>query len=137
MANSLAKAITPPAVISLVGDLGAGKTTFTKGLGKAYGVSEFITSPTFTILNEYKDSKTKLYHFDMYRLSSFEEAAETGFLEYFDLNLLDGITVVEWASNTVGILPKVYYQISIAKLDEEDERKITFEKVEKKWKFCL
>lgn len=132
VAKAIAKTIFPPAVISLVGDLGAGKTTFTKGLGQAYEIDEFITSPTFTILNEYKDGQTKLYHFDMYRLSGLDEAAETGFLEYFDLNTLDGITVVEWASNTPGILPKTHYEISIEKLDEEDKRKISFEKVEQK-----
>lgn len=135
VATSLAKVITPPAVLSLVGDLGAGKTTFTKGLGKAYEINEFITSPTFTILNEYNEGKTKLYHFDMYRLSSFEEAVETGFLEYFDLDTLEGITVVEWASNTPEILPKSYYQVTILKLDDEEKRKIIFEKVEQKWKY--
>lgn len=136
VATTLAKVIVPPAVISLVGDLGAGKTTFAKGLGKAYEINEFITSPTFTILNEYTEGKIKLYHFDMYRLSSFEEAVETGFLEYFDLDNLNGVTVVEWASNTPEILPKTYFQITILKLDEDDEkRKIIFENVEKKWKY--
>lgn len=132
VSTSLAKAIKAPAVISLVGDLGAGKTTFTKGLGKAYGVNEFITSPTFTILNEYTQGKTNLYHFDMYRMSSYEEAVETGFLEYFDLDTLNGVTVVEWASNTPGILPKEFYQLTIEKQDDEDKRKITFEKVVQK-----
>ncbi len=130
-AKTLAKTLKVPSVVSLVGDLGAGKTTFAKGFGQAFGIKEFITSPTFTILNEYKQGDVNLFHFDMYRLESYEEAAETGFLEYFDLKTLNGVTVVEWASNTQGILPEKYYQITLEKISDE-KRKIIFELVEKK-----
>jgi tRNA threonylcarbamoyladenosine biosynthesis protein TsaE len=130
-AKAFAKIITVPSVVSLVGNLGAGKTTLTQGFGEAFGIKDFITSPTFTILNEYKQGDINLYHFDMYRLESYEEAAETGFLEYFDLKTLDGITIVEWASNTQEILPEKYYQITLERIDDE-KRKIIFETVEKK-----
>lgn len=130
-AKAFAKIITAPSVVSLVGDLGAGKTTLAQGFGQALGIKEFITSPTFTILNEYRQGEVNLFHFDMYRLESYDEAVETGFLEYFDLESLNGITIVEWASNTEGILPKTYFQITLEKISDE-ERKIIFEKVEKK-----
>ena len=118
VASKLAKTLKKPLVISLVGDLGAGKTTFTKGFALGLGIDENITSPTFTILNEYK-GENNLYHFDMYRLSSKEEADELGFEEYFDLSKLDGITVVEWAENVKGLLPNLHTEIEIRKVDDE------------------
>ena len=118
IAEKYAKSIKSPCVISLVGDLGAGKTTFSKGFAKGMGVKEIVTSPTFTILNEYKGDKMPLYHFDMYRLSSMEEAEGCGFLEYFDLSKLDGVVLVEWAENVKGLLPALHIEISFKKLDE-------------------
>lgn len=136
VAKKLCKVLPVPSVVSLVGDLGAGKTTFTKGIADALEIEEMITSPTFTILNEYKNGHTPLYHFDMYRLESEGEAREVGFETYFDLKTLDGITIVEWAENVKGLLPKHHYVVTIEKLGE-DKRKIIFEelKEEKKWKF--
>ena len=128
LAETVAKSLKKPTVVSLVGDLGAGKTTFTKGFAKGLGIEKMVTSPTFTILNEYLDGKTKLYHFDMYRLESEEEARAVGFESYFDLAHLDGHTIVEWAENTKGILPKTYMQITLEKLGD-DERKITIEQI--------
>lgn len=126
VAEKLAKTIKAPCVISLVGDLGAGKTTFTKGFAKGLGVKDIVTSPTFTLFNEYLDQPTKLYHFDMYRISGDEEIKELGFEEYFDLKKLDGITLVEWAENTPEIMPKKYSKITFEKLDDE-KRKIIIE----------
>ena len=119
IAEKYAKSIKSPCVISLVGDLGAGKTTFSKGFAKGLGVKEIITSPTFTILNEYNSGRMPLYHFDMYRLSSLEEAEGCGFLEYFDLSKLDGIVLVEWAKNVPGILPTLHIQVNFKKIDDE------------------
>lgn len=124
LAEKFAISLKLPAVVSLVGDLGAGKTTFTKGFAKGLGIEKMVTSPTFTILNEYTDSKTHMYHFDMYRLESEEEARAVGFETYFDLESLDGVTIVEWAENTPGILPETYYQVTLDKIDD-DSRKIT------------
>lgn len=126
LAEKLAKSLTVPTVVSLVGYLGAGKTTFTKGFAKGLNIEKMVTSPTFTILNEYLEGKTKLYHFDMYRLESEEEARAVGFENYFDLKHLDGITVVEWAENTKGILPKQFLEITFEKVDD-DTRKIIIE----------
>lgn len=125
-AKKIAKSLQKPLVISLVGDLGAGKTTFTKGFALGLGFDENITSPTFTILNEYKSEKNNLYHFDMYRLSSKDEALELGFEEYFDLTKLNGYTLVEWAENVEGLLPQKHVEITIKKLNE-NSREIYFE----------
>ena len=119
IAEKLAKSTFVPSVISLVGDLGAGKTTFTKEFIRARGVGETVTSPTYTYLNEYNaPDGTKIYHFDLYRLSSLEEAHELGFAEYFDLTKLDGIVLVEWASNCAGILPLRHFEVEINKTGE-------------------
>lgn len=126
--QKLATILNVPQVVSLVGDLGAGKTTFAKGFAKGLGIAKMVTSPTFTILNEYLEGKTKMYHFDMYRLESEEEARAVGFESYFDLATLDGITLVEWAENTKGILPKSFYQVTIEKVSD-DERKILIEQI--------
>lgn len=117
IAKKYAESIKSPCVISLVGDLGAGKTTFSKGFAEGFGVGEVVTSPTFTIMNEY-EGKMPLYHFDMYRLSSMEEAIGAGFEEYFDLSKLKGVVLVEWASNVEGLLPAMHVEISFKKLDE-------------------
>lgn len=123
VAEKFASSVSAPCVISLVGDLGAGKTTFSKGFAKGLGVKEVVTSPTFAILNEYQGKTTKLYHFDLYRLSGLEEAHAMGFEEYFDLTRLDGIVLVEWASNTEGLIPMRHYEINIEKVSD-NERKI-------------
>ena len=128
LAKKIATSIEKPAIVSLVGDLGAGKTTFTKGFAKGLGIEKMVTSPTFTILNEYTESKINMYHFDMYRLESEEEARTVGFETYFDLDSLDGVTVVEWAENTPGILPQKYYQVTLDIIDD-DSRKVTIESI--------
>lgn len=124
-AENLAKQIVAPKIIVLSGDLGAGKTTFSKGFAKGLGISETITSPTFTLLNEYSGDKN-LYHFDMYRLSSKEEAYELGFENYFENN--DGIILVEWAENVKGLFTPPYLKILIEKIDE-NKRKFTLEEI--------
>ncbi len=124
-AEKLAKQIVAPKIIVLSGDLGAGKTTFSKGFAKGLGISETITSPTFTLLNEYSGDKN-LYHFDMYRLSSKEEAYELGFENYFENN--DGIILVEWAENVKGLFTPPYLKVLIEKIDE-NKRKFTLEEI--------
>ena len=123
VAEKYAQSINSPVVISLVGDLGAGKTTFTKGFCKGLGIDDLVTSPTFTIMNDYTSGRMPLYHFDMYRLGSKEEAEELGFAEYFDLRKLKGISIVEWAENVKGLLPALYVEIVFTKIDE-NKRKI-------------
>lgn len=118
IAEKYAKSINAPCVISLVGDLGAGKTTFAKGFALGMGITDTITSPTFTIMNEYVGGRMPLYHFDMYRLSSKEEAINCGFEEYFDLSKLKGVVLVEWAENVKGLLPALHIEIKFEKVDD-------------------
>ena len=114
---SLAKTVGSKVVFTLVGDLGAGKTHFVKGFVKGLGSEELVTSPTFTLLNVYEGGKVPVYHFDMYRLSSREEAEELGFDEYFDLSSLDGIVFVEWPSQVEGMITCPHIEIEITKID--------------------
>ena len=102
-------------VVVLNGDLGAGKTTFTKGLCKALGVTENVTSPTFTLMNIYKSGRLNLYHFDMYRIEDESEALELGLDEFFNSN---GVCVIEWAENIRNMIPKNHITINITKLGE-------------------
>lgn len=91
----LAKLMTNGGVILLDGDLGTGKTVFTKGIAKAIGIEGYITSPTFTLVNEY-DGEKKLSHFDLYRINSLEELDDIGFWDYIEE---DSFVVIEWAKN--------------------------------------
>ena len=126
IAKSFAKALKSGDVICLSGDLGAGKTAFAAGLAKGLGVNEYVSSPTFTILNCY-DGDLPLYHFDVYRISESEELIDIGFDEYISG---DGISVVEWAELIEDILPLPRYEVKITKnLDiHDDYREISIEK---------
>jgi tRNA threonylcarbamoyladenosine biosynthesis protein TsaE len=98
-------------IISLNGDLGTGKTAFTSGIAEALGINCYITSPTFTIVNEYKGN-IPLYHFDAYRIGSYEEMFDIGFEEYVENN---GIIVIEWADLIKEVLPPEHIRIDINK----------------------
>ena len=111
-------------VICLYGDLGAGKTAFVQGLAKGLGVTEYITSPTFTIVNVYESGKLPLYHFDMYRLADCDEAYEIGYEEYV---YGGGISVIEWPENIADILPENRYDITISK---DNDKGVNFRKIE-------
>ena len=115
--RELAGELGPGSVVALYGDLGAGKTAFVRGLARGLDIRESVSSPTFTIVNEYP-GRIPLFHFDMYRLSSKEEAINCGFEEYFDLSKLKGVVIVEWASNTEGLLPTLHVEIELKKLDD-------------------
>ena len=123
IAEKLVKSIKIPAIILLHGDLGAGKTHFVKGLAKGAKSKGQVTSPTFTIMNCY-EGKYPIYHFDMYRLSSADEAIESGLEEYFDLTSLKGISVVEWPENVQGLIKGRIIDITIEKMEEENSRTI-------------
>ncbi|WP_026569146.1 tRNA (adenosine(37)-N6)-threonylcarbamoyltransferase complex ATPase subunit type 1 TsaE [Sediminibacillus terrae] len=115
----LALLLKPNDVLTLEGDLGAGKTTFTKGLGAGLGVRRTINSPTFTIVKEYT-GELPLYHMDVYRLEDSDE--DIGFDEYFHGG---GVTVIEWAHYIADFLPDHRLDIDI-RLNEQQEREITF-----------
>ena len=101
--EELARTLKPGDVIALIGDLGTGKTTLTKYIARELGIMQAITSPTFTIICEYKDGRLPLYHFDVYRLSSADEMLELGYAEYF---FGDGVCIVEWADKIEELLPE-------------------------------
>ncbi|AUN15799.1 P-loop ATPases [[Clostridium] sordellii] len=105
----LGQMVTPKSVICLIGDLGAGKTTMTQSLAKALEVDDYITSPTFTIVNEY-EGRIPLYHFDVYRIGSSDEMYDIGFDEYIDG---DGVCIIEWANLIEDILPNEYLYIEM------------------------
>ena len=107
--SKLGELLTPKSVICLIGDLGAGKTTMTQSLARALGVDDYITSPTFTIVNEY-EGRMPLYHFDVYRIGSSEEMYDIGFDEYIDG---DGVCIIEWANLIEDILPDEYLYIEM------------------------
>lgn len=123
LAKKFSRLLKGGEVILLSGDLGAGKTTFTKFLLKALGVKDEVTSPTFTIMHEYKTKKYDIYHFDMYRLSSGTEAIEFGLEEYIYGGNNRKIVVIEWAENIKDILNGKFIEISI-KLKDDDIRTI-------------
>lgn len=119
----LGQLLFPGSIVCLTGDLGAGKTAFTQGIGKGLGISEHIVSPTYTIINEYTSGRIPLYHFDVYRLGSSDEMYELGCDEYF---YGDGATVLEWADNVDDVIPNEKLWITIRKLENPDEREIVF-----------
>ena len=119
---ALGKIINPGTVIAYRGDLGAGKTAFTRGLAKGLGCTEIVTSPTYTIVNEYLGGRIPLFHFDMYRLRSSDDLFDIGWEDYLERG---GVCAVEWSENVDDAMEDALY-ITIEKLGEES-RKITVE----------
>jgi len=99
-------------VFALIGDLGVGKTVFTKGLAAGLGITEPVSSPTFTIVQIYEGGRLPFYHFDVYRISDVEEMEEIGYEDYI---YGDGISLIEWADLIADILPEHYTRITIEK----------------------
>ncbi|WP_350300961.1 tRNA (adenosine(37)-N6)-threonylcarbamoyltransferase complex ATPase subunit type 1 TsaE [Peribacillus frigoritolerans] len=129
-AHRLAEKLSSGDVLALEGDLGAGKTAFTKGLAKGLGVTRMVNSPTFTIIKEYM-GRLPLYHMDVYRVSESEE--DLGFDEYFDG---DGVTVVEWAHLIKDHLPEEILNIYIYRLGDTSRRIVLEAKGERYVKLC-
>lgn len=115
-------------VYTMVGDLGVGKTVFTQGLAKGLGIEEPISSPTFTIIQEYEGTKMPFYHFDVYRIGDIEEMDEIGFEDYI---YGDGVCMIEWANLIEEILPERRTEIIIEKDLERgfEYRRVTIEEV--------
>ena len=118
-------------ILALSGELGSGKTCFTAGLARGLGVSENyqITSPTFTLINEYK-ARCNLYHFDLYRLNGYSEFEDLGYEEYFSG---EGVVVIEWAEKIANILPPSAFFIKFEYVDE-NSRKINIQGPKKRLK---
>ncbi len=119
---ALARVLQPGTVIAYRGDLGAGKTAFTRGLARGLGVTERVTSPTYTIVNEYLGGRMPLFHFDMYRLGSEDELFDIGWEDYLERG---GVCAVEWSENVWGAMEDAV-TVTISRLSE-DTRKIEIE----------
>ena len=123
IASEFAEKLLPGDIITLDGDLGAGKTAFTGGLAKGFGIEGYVTSPTFTIVNEYRGGKMPLFHFDVYRLESMDDLYDIGWEDYASQG---GVCVIEWADIIRDGLDMPYYEIRITKEGSgNDSRKIT------------
>ena len=120
--TALAKVLQPGTVIAYRGDLGAGKTAFTRGLARGLGVTDIVTSPTYTIVNEYLSGKMPLFHFDMYRLHSSDDLWDIGWDDYLERG---GICAVEWSENVADAMEDAIF-ITIEKTGDES-RRITIE----------
>ncbi|EMS70628.1 ATPase, YjeE family [Ruminiclostridium cellobioparum subsp. termitidis CT1112] len=111
LGKKFGRILKPGDVVCLSGDLGTGKTAFTNGIAKELGIDSYITSPTFTLVNEYQ-GKYPLYHFDVYRIADPEEMFDIGFEEYLNG---EGITIIEWGELIWPILPSDIIRVNIGK----------------------
>lgn len=111
-------------IIAMYGELGAGKTAFARGLARGLGVEDIVSSPTFAIVNEYQ-GVYPIYHFDMYRIESWNDLDSIGFFDYID----NGVMLIEWSENIEGALPENIIKVNIQKTSNENERIITIEGV--------
>ena len=119
---ALARILAPGTVLAYRGDLGAGKTAFTRGLARGLGYTEPVTSPTYTIVNEYLGGRLPLFHFDMYRLGSSDDLFDIGWEDYLERG---GIAAVEWSENVADAMEDAIF-VTIEKIGEES-RRITIE----------
>ena len=123
---ALAKILTPGTILAYRGDLGAGKTAFTRGLAKGLGCADMVTSPTYTIVNEYLSGRLPLFHFDMYRLASADDLWDIGWDDYLERG---GVCAVEWSENAADAMEGAI-RVCIEKIGDES-RRITIEGGEK------
>lgn len=124
IASKFARTLKGTEIIAMFGGLGAGKTAFTRGLARGLGIDDGVSSPTFALVHEY-DGKFPVYHFDMYRINSFDDLYTTGFFDYMG----NGIMVVEWSENIENALPDDCIRIHIEHISE-NEREIIIEGAE-------
>lgn len=122
LGQALAKTLCAGVVVAFTGDLGAGKTAFTRGLAHGLGVTGQVTSPTFTIVNEYEGAQLPLFHFDMYRLSGSDELFDIGWEDYLARG---GVCAVEWSENVDDALEENCIRVDIRRGDHDEQRVIT------------
>ena len=127
MGLRLGEKLTPGAVVAFTGDLGAGKTAFTRGLARGLGVAGRVTSPTFNIVHEYEGGRLPLFHFDMYRLSSADELFDIGWEDYLARG---GVCAVEWSENIDEALDDRTIRVDIRRGDRDSQRVLEIEGVE-------
>ena len=122
----LARALEPGAVVAFTGDLGAGKTAFVRGLARGLGIRDRVTSPTFTVVNEYEGGRLPLFHFDLYRLGSADELFDIGWEDYLARG---GVCAVEWSERMEELLEPGTIRVDLRRGEDEDRRVITVEGV--------
>ena len=129
LGKKIGETARPGDVYTLVGDLGVGKTVFTQGIADGLGITEPVSSPTFTIVQVYEEGRMPFYHFDVYRIGDIEEMDEIGYEDYF---YGEGLCMIEWANLIEEILPDKRYDVTIEKDLEKgfDYRKITIKEHE-------
>ena len=124
LGRRLGRRLGPGSVVAFTGDLGAGKTAFTRGLARGLGIKERVTSPTFTIVNEYEGGRVPLFHFDLYRLGSAEELFDIGWEDYL---AREGVCAVEWSENAAGALEPDTVRVDIRRGDGGEQRRFFLE----------
>ena len=122
VAANVARGLSPGAVVALTGELGAGKTCFVRGMARALGITSPVTSPTYTLVNEYAGA-TRLVHIDLYRIKAPADAVGIGLEE--NMERMDSITVIEWADRAAALIPTHAIRVDMAAGDEESTRAIT------------
>ncbi|MBR1483136.1 MAG: tRNA (adenosine(37)-N6)-threonylcarbamoyltransferase complex ATPase subunit type 1 TsaE [Ruminococcus sp.] len=125
LGEALAKQLTGTEVLALFGGLGMGKTAFTRGLCRGLDAPDAVSSPTFALVNEYR-GRVPIYHFDMYRVTTWEDLYSTGFFDYLD----HGVLVIEWSENIEGALPENALRITISRGENDNSRIFDIEGVE-------
>lgn len=129
LAGRIATLVEPGDVVLLAGELGAGKTAFAQGFGRALGIEEQITSPTFTLARQYEGTLT-LHHLDVYRLERFSEMQDIGISELIDAG---GVVLIEWGDAIAPALPNDYLQIALRYGADDDDRHLHIECVGRRW----
>ena len=130
VASKIAALVEQGDLILLVGELGAGKTTFVQGFGKALGVDEPITSPTFTLAREYDGHRLTIHHLDVYRLEQIDEVLDLALPELLDSA---SVTLIEWGDAIIPALPAEYLEVRVEYGDDDDERVIGLRPVGRQW----
>ena len=130
LAAALAELARPGDIVVLAGDLGAGKTAFAQGFGAALGITERITSPTFTLVSQHRGGRLPLNHLDVYRLGQIEEVLDLGLTELLDEG---GVTLIEWGDTITPVLPTDFLEIRIRLGEGDDDRVLELETVGPRW----
>lgn len=115
----LGKTLPDGSVVAMFGELGAGKTAFTRGLAAGMGINCDVSSPTFALVNEYRGTERTLYHFDMYRISGWDDLYSTGYFDYLEAG---GCLIIEWSENIEAVLPQDCIRVTISKTENSNER---------------
>ncbi len=123
--EKLAERLKPGSVVALYGAMGAGKTALTRGIARGLGIAEGVSSPTFALVHEY-EGRLPVYHFDMYRVESWDDLYSTGFFDYLDAG---GVVIVEWSENIENAIPDGAIRVSLRQGKSENERIISLDGV--------